>query len=44
MTAAPQPVHARANPRLAYIRRLQRDPAAYRRHPAEAAVDRKSVV
>lgn len=38
MTAAPQPVHARANPRLAYIRRLQRDPAAYRRHPAEAAV------
>jgi TrmH family RNA methyltransferase len=38
MTAPPQPVHARDNPRLAYVRRLQRDPAAYRRHPPEGAV------
>jgi TrmH family RNA methyltransferase len=38
MTATPQIVRARANPRLAYIRRLQRDPAAYRRQAPEGAV------
>jgi TrmH family RNA methyltransferase len=38
VTAAPQTVSARDNPRLSYVRRLQRDPAAYRRHPREAAV------
>ena len=29
---------ARTNPRLAYLRRLQRDPGAYRRHAAEGAI------
>jgi TrmH family RNA methyltransferase len=38
MTATAQTVRSRDNPRLAYIRRLQRDPAAYRRRPAEGAV------
>jgi TrmH family RNA methyltransferase len=38
MTAPPQPVRARRNPRLAYLRRLQRDPGAYRRHAAEGGI------
>jgi TrmH family RNA methyltransferase len=38
MTAPPQRVQARTNPRLAYLRRLQRDPGAYRRHAAEGAI------
>lgn len=38
MTAPPQAASARGNPRLAYLRRLQRDPAAYRRQPRSASV------